>query len=125
VAKTPDAPVSGAELVLERKVRLAGRTPGGVFPSAFKFTVWRLPRGVPAGTPSWMSSFRLDEGYTRHSFDFVGMDDLDALEKCLAHANHVLTSLSAECQVWIGDDPEYPFDALKSQVTFRSSKLGT
>jgi len=52
------------------------------------------------------------------------MDDLDALEKCAAHANGFLSLLSQGFDVWIGEDPEYPFDPSKSQIVFRETRGG-
>ncbi len=52
------------------------------------------------------------------------MDDLHAIEKCLAHVSEFLTLLSREYDVWIGEDPEYPYDPSESQIVFRDTRGG-
>ena len=108
--------VEAPQLVCERRVRVVRRSQRDI-ERVFTMRVWRLPRGTPISTPSWMSTFKVEDGHSKRSFDMVGIDEVHALAKCMAWIDDILAILCRNHDVWVGENPEYPYDPQDSKLT--------
>ena len=116
--KEPDGR-EAPQLVCERRVRIVSKADART-EQVFALRVWRLPKGTPAvTTPSWMYTYRVEDGYKRRSSDMTGFDEVHALGHALAWIDDILTMLSSHHDIWIGENPEYPYTMLKDSTPKR------
>jgi len=62
-----------------------------------------------------MSCYRLETSYQNYKRDFEGMDDLQALAKCLLEVDLMLMAHVEHSEVWVG---EFPFEPALWSVFF-------